>query len=216
MDAVKAVKKVAIWGASGHARVVADILMLAGWYEVVGFIDDVNPAPRKFLALPVWGGREALDALKAAGVTDIIVGFGNCEGRLNVAEFILAQGFSLATAVHPRAIVADDVVIGAGSVVAAGAVINPGSRIGKNVIVNTSACVDHDCVVADGAHVCPGVTLGGNVIVGRAAWVGIGATVRDHIRIGAGTLIGAGAVVVEDMPDGVVAYGVPAKVKSRS
>jgi acetyltransferase EpsM len=94
----------------------------------------------------------------------------------------------------------------------AGAVINPGVKLGENVIVNTCASVDPECVIEDGAHICPGIHLGGKVSVGRAIWIGIGTTVKERVTVGAGTLIGAGSVVVDDIPDNVIAYGALARV----
>lgn len=193
---------------------VADIIRLQGDYEIVGFIDDVNPerSGSTFGWADVLGGREKLEYLRREGVGHLIFGFGDCEGRLRLARLARERGFRLATAIHPSAVVAADVVIQPGSVVAAGAVINPGATVEENAIVNTCASVDHDCRVEEGAHIGPGVRLAGNVVVGRAAWVGIGATVVDRARIGSGAIIGAGAVVVDDIPDGVVARGVPARV----
>jgi acetyltransferase-like isoleucine patch superfamily enzyme len=43
--------------------------------------------------------------------------------------------------------------------------------------------------------------------------LGIEATVKDGVRIGPGSLIGAGAVVLSDIPGGVVAHGMPARIK---
>jgi len=207
-------RKLLIWGASGHALVVADIIRLTGEYELVGFLDDVNPvqANTRLCGVPVLEGRNCLDKLKRDGLGHVIFGFGNCAARLRLAEWVRERGFSLATAIHPRATVAADVPVGAGTVVAAGAVVNPGARIGENVIVNTCASVDHECVIDDGVHICPGVHLAGRATVGRASWVGIGTTVVDRVRIGSNVMIGAGAVVVNDIPDGVIAYGVPAKI----
>jgi UDP-N-acetylbacillosamine N-acetyltransferase len=206
--------KVLIWGASGHAVVVADIIRLQQIYEIVGFLDDMNPQRHgeDFCGVPILGGQEQLDSCKDKGIEYIIFGFGDCQARLKLSELILEKGFSLATAIHPTATIAGDVFIEAGTVIAAGAVVNPGAKIGQNVIINTCASVDHECVIEDGAHICPGVRLAGRVKVGRAAWVGIGATVIDRVQIGIGTFIGAGAVVVNDIPDGVVAYGIPARV----
>ncbi len=209
--------KLIVWGASGHAMVVADIIKQSGDYELIGFLDDINPNPinNRMSGLPVFEGRNCLEDLRRRGIDHIILGFGNCEARLKLAKWSLEQGFSLATAIHPRATVAEGVTVGPGTVIAAGAVVNPRAVIGDNVIVNTCASVDHECIIGEGVHICPGVHLAGRVSVGKATWVGIGATVVDGVRIGAGVMIGAGAVVVTDIPDGMLAYGVPAKVIKR-
>ena len=141
------------------------------------------------------------------------VGFGDCRMRHELTTWLQTRGFSLPVAVHPRATVADDVTIGPGTVIAAGAVVNPVTRIGSSVIINTSASVDHECVIGDAAHIGPGAHLAGRVVVGQAAQIGIGATVIDRIHIGSGAIVGAGAVVVKDIPDHVVAYGVPARIR---
>jgi sugar O-acyltransferase (sialic acid O-acetyltransferase NeuD family) len=206
--------RLVVWGASGHAKVVADIVRLRGEHEIVGFLDDQDPSAegRPFCGARVLGGRERLDELRAQGVSYLMFGFGDGGARLRLTPLVRDMGFVLATLVHPRAVIAGDARVGAGSMVAAGAVIGPSTTIGENVIVNTLAGVDHDCAVGDGAHVGPGANLGGSVVVGERAWVGIGATVRDRAKIGAGTIVGAGAVVIDDLPEGVVAYGVPARV----
>lgn len=206
--------KIVIWGASGHAKVVADIIRLRGEYQIFGFIDSINPERRnaEFYGANILGGAEQLDRLKDEGVDQLIFGFGNGDARLRLAELIKSKGFRLVSAIHPRSITASDVTIAPGTVVAAGAVINPGSLIGENVIINTSSSIDHDCVIGDGTHICPGVHLGGHVKIGRGTWIGIGACVSDHISIGNESMVGAGAVVIRDLPDNVVAYGNPAKV----
>ncbi len=211
------VRKLAIWGASGHALVVADIVRLQGDYELIGFVEDLDSTRHgaEFNGLTVFGGIEKLDELRDMGVGHLIVGFGNCAARLKTSELIREKGFELATAIHPKAVVATDVVVSRGSVIAAGVVINPGARIGESVIINTGATVDHECFLEAGVHVSPGAHLAGNVSVGQTSWIGIGAIVSDHIRIGSNTVIGAGAVVMQDIPDGVVAYGVPARVVKR-
>jgi UDP-N-acetylbacillosamine N-acetyltransferase len=206
--------RLVVWGASGHALVVADIVRVTGNYEIVGFLDSVNTDRHntEFCGSRILGGIEQLDWLRLSGVTQLIVAFGDCSARMKTAALAKQKGFTLATAIHPRATIAPDAVVGEGTVVAAGAVVNPGARIGSNVVVNTSASIDHECLIADGAHIGPGAHLGGKVTVGAGTWVGIGAVVRDKIAIGANSVIGAGAVVLSDIPAGVVAYGVPARV----
>jgi sugar O-acyltransferase (sialic acid O-acetyltransferase NeuD family) len=118
---------------------------------------------------------------------------------------------------HPGTVIADDVRIGEGTVVMAGAVINPGTTIGRHCIINTRASLDHDNEVDDFCSVAPGVVTGGKVSLGRGSAIGIGACIQHGIRIGTHTVVGAGAVVLADVPDHCVAYGVPCKVvRSRS
>lgn len=207
--------KVVIWGASGHAMVVADIIRMRAEYQIIGFLDNITPQRRHtvFCGVQILGGEELLDELLQQGVNHMILGFGNCSARLRLAEHVKLKGFQLVSAIHPSAIIAKDASIKQGVVVAAGAVINSECKIGENVIINTSSSVDHECIIGDGAHICPGVHLAGNVTVGTGSWVGIGTCVIDHITIGSSSLIGAGSVVIKNIPDNVVAYGNPARVK---
>ena len=208
-------EKLIIWGASGHAMVVADIIRLQGVYDIIGFLDSVDPTRRgmSFCGGTILGGEEQLGSLLDKGVEHVILGFGDCAARLQLAERAKSMGFRLATAIHPTASIASDAEVSGGTVVVAAAVVNPACRIGENVILNTAATVGHESIIADGVHVCPGANLGGVVKVGAGSWIGIGASVRDHLSIGRGAYIGAGAVVVKDIPDFVVAYGNPARVK---
>ena len=204
--------KLVIWGAGAHARVVADIVRLGGAYELVGFLDDVNPERHGTAIgdLPILGGREALASLHADGVEHLVLGFGDGRARLRLAPLVREHGFQLATLIHPRAIVGAGVPIGAGTVIKGGAVIDVDVRIGANVIVS-AAWIAHGSVLEDGVLISVGVALAGRTCVGKGSRIGAGATLRDGVRVGAGCLIGAGAVVLHDIPDGMVAYGVPAR-----
>lgn len=209
-------RSIAIWGASGHGRVVLDAIRFAQTATVVGFIDDA-PELRghSFAGHPVLGGREVLPNLLAQGVKHIHIAIGHCAARLRVAKIILDSGLAVHTVVHPRSIIASDATLGEGTFVAAGAVVNSVVQVGRNVILNTGCIVDHESVLGDGVHVGPGARLGGLVRVGAGTFIGIGATVINCVGVGAGSIVGAGAVVVRNLPDSVVAYGVPARVARR-
>jgi acetyltransferase EpsM len=210
----RAPDQIVLVGASGHARVVADIIQLSTNFHIAGYLDDLDPARHGavFNGGRVLGGLEQLASLSAAGVRFAAVAVGDCAARLEIAGRLRPAGFDRPSLVHPRATVARDVAVGPGSVFVAGAVVNPGARIGESVIVNTGASVDHDCEIADGVHIACGAHLAGAVHVGRGAWIGIGAIVKEQVRIGAGTIVGAGALVLHDLPDHVVAYGSPARI----
>jgi acetyltransferase EpsM len=207
-------RKVVIWGASGQARVVADIVRLRAEYELVGFLDDLNPgrAGTRFCDAPILGGREQLDVLRDEGVEAFVIGLGNSVMRLALASLVRDNGYELARAFHPHAVIAAGVAIGAGTVIRAGAVVDPGVTIGENVIVGPCACVGHDSTLADGVRISVGASVAGHVSIGRATMIGAGAAIRNRINIGAHVIVGTGAAVVRDIPDGVVAYGNPARV----
>lgn len=204
--------KLAIWGASGHGRVVCDAVERANHMSVVGFLDDdLAKKGSTFASYPVLGGKEALLELGALGVSHVHVAVGHCAHRRRIADELCAAGFELATVIHPNSTIAADVEIAPGTFVAAGVVVNPKARIGRNVILNTLCGVDHETVIGDSVHIAPGARIGGLVRIDAETFIGIGATVLNCRSIGANTLVGAGAVVVKDLPGGIVAFGVPAR-----
>lgn len=186
---------VVIIGAGGHGRVVADILLACGM-PVHGFLDDRAVGPVE--GLPVLGPfARALDRSFLRG-RSVIVALGDGERRVSLSQAVLQAGGTLATAVHPFAVLAGGVRVGEGSTVAAGAVLGVGARIGRFCIVNTAASVDHDCVVGDGAFLAPGARLCGGVEVGAGAFLGAGAIVLPGVRIAPGRRVRAGSVVETD------------------
>lgn len=196
---------------------MAGIVRASPAYEIVGFLDDVHSDRhgQEFCEAPVLGGREQLGKLLAGGVRHAIIGFGDNGMRRTLAQSLVSVGFELGRALHPRATIAPDVTLGAGTVIVAGAVVNPNATIGANVIVNTCASVDHDCVLGDAVHVAPGARLAGGVRVDSESWIGLGAVVLEGRTIGPGTMVGAGAVVTRDLPGDVVAHGSPARIIRR-
>ena len=205
-------KRLAILGASGHGKVLADIALLQGWGEV-GFFDDAWPNKQAVSRWPIVGdGAALLQLLQRSGDFDgVAIGIGHCATRLEKYRALAGAGFALPVLQHPGAVVSTYAQVGAGSVLMAGSVVNVDAHIGAVCIINTGATVDHDCVLGHGVHIAPGVHVSGGVTIGEGAWVGVGACVRQGIHIGAGAMVGAGAVVVRDVAAGTTVVGNPAR-----
>lgn len=199
-----------IFGAGGHGRVVAEIARAAG-IRVAGFLDE-NPAlwGSAVNGIPVVGDWTAVEELPADSLFALGVG-GNLE-RKRIADELARRGRAVRGLVHPSAVVAAHTDLGEGTCVGPLAVIHVNASVGRHCIVNTAAVVDHQARVGDFAHVSLNVSLGGGASVGEGSLVGTGASVLPGVAIGAWSQVGAGAVVTRDVPDGVVAYGVPARV----
>jgi sugar O-acyltransferase (sialic acid O-acetyltransferase NeuD family) len=207
-------EKIAIWGSGGHARVVSNIARLCGGFEIVGFLDDLHPQRRgeAFCGATILGGAEQVEELARNGVRTFVLAFGNSSARLQKAQTIEGNGLCLATLVHPAAVIAPDVNLGAGTTVNAGAIVDPGATIGRCVIIGAGVTIGHDCTLGDGVRVSGGSCIGGGAFLERCALVGTGGRVCRGIRVGAGSLVGVGAVLIKDLPAGLVAVGNPARV----
>lgn len=191
-------KDVIVIGASGHGKVIADIVKAAG-DNFLGFLDDDFTKE----TLGLISDYRKFDA-------QFIIAIGNPTIREKIANTLECSWY---TAIHPSAVISPSAVIGEGSVIMPNAVINADAIIGKHCIVNTTAVIEHDNRISDYVHISVGTKLGGTVSVGKSTWIGIGASVSNNLDICSDCMIGAGAVVVNDIVDPGTYIGVPAKKK---
>ena len=188
-----------LYGASGHAKVIIDIIKTQGGV-VEGLVDD-NPNLKELNGTPVLHD--------ATGLSPFIISIGNCKIRKMIAERL---DCAFTTIIHSTAIISSTAIIGEGTVVMQGAIVQTEVKIGKHCIINTKASIDHECVIGDYVHIAPGCTISGDVCVGEGTWVGVGSSVIQGVRFGNNCFIGAGCVIVKDIPDNSRAYGVPCKI----
>ena len=206
---------IAVVGASGHAKVVIDIIEREGKHRIAGLVDRSGEVGTIHFGYEIIGRDEDLaNLVDAYSLTGAVVAIGDNWIRFQAVRAIEGNvpGFGVVTVVHPSAQIAQGATIGAGTVIMAGAVINPDSRIGRGCILNTNSSIDHDAEMGDFSSLAPNAATGGNVCIGECAAVGLGACVLEGRRVGEHSIVGAGATVLNDIPGFVVAYGTPARV----
>jgi UDP-perosamine 4-acetyltransferase len=193
-------------GAGAQGRVVLENWRAQHPADEFLFVDD-NPKVqgRAILGAKVAGTVADLQALGGS----VVLAMGNNAVRLRLGRTLkVAWG----CVVHPSAVVMPSATLGPGTVVFAGCVVNTQAAIGAHSILNTATIVEHDCIFGDGSSLSPGCTMGGRVSAGEGVFLGAGVTVVPRVAIGAWTMVGAGAVVSKDLPERILAVGVPARV----
>ena len=202
-------KRLAILGASGHGRVVAEVAQSASW-DSVEFFDDADVAKAELNGLSIQGGFERL-LEKSKFYDGFHVAIGDNKTRLSILQKLLDFGLSCPNIIAPSAVVSQSASLGFGISIMANVVTNTQTIVGDGAILNTSCSIDHDCKISEGVHISPGAHLAGDVSIGNCSWVGIGSAIIQGKIIGDGSIIGAGSVVISDIPDNVTAVGIPSK-----
>jgi sugar O-acyltransferase (sialic acid O-acetyltransferase NeuD family) len=200
-------------GGGGHAAVLFEALSAAEQRRVVGYVAS-EPSGSGLFGMRYLGADEALLDLPVTERPDLVLGVAgpSSNGRRAALFFRLDRaGFRWRTVRHASAWIAPSAAAGDGLQCLPGAVVNARAALGRNVIVNTRAIVEHDCRLGNHVHIAPGATLCGGVVVDHEAFIGAGAVVIPGIHIGAGACVGAGAVVVRDVAAGVTVAGNPAR-----
>jgi sugar O-acyltransferase (sialic acid O-acetyltransferase NeuD family) len=209
-------KNIVLFGSSGHATVIADIIEKEGLYNILGLIDANQPTGTNCSGHEVLGSDEELPQLiEKHSLEGGIIAVGDNWIRHSIAQKILKliPDFIFFKAIHPSAQIANQVNLKRGTVVMAGAVINSGSEIGEFCIVNTKSSIDHDNFFADYSSIMPNAATGGNVKVGEFSALGMGASILHQVQIGKHSVIGAGSVVLKNVSDHSVVYGSPARLQ---
>ena len=97
-------------------------------------------------------------------------------------------------------------------------IIGRDATFGANLVLihSTGVVINSDVVGGDDIHIEHQVTIGAekgaSPQLGSRIFIGAGAKIIGNIRIGDDVKIGANAVVLQDVPDGCTAVGVPAKI----
>ena len=193
-----------IYGASGHAKVIIDIVKSMD-KESVEFILDDDSSKTSLKDFEVQH-----EFTEYMSTQKVVIAIGNNVTRKKLTNLI-SNSFC-DPLIHKTAVISGDVEIGKGSVIMPNAIINSSGGIGKHCIVNSGAIVEHDSKLGDFVHISPGSIITGNVEIGEGTQIGAGSAIIPGIKIGKWVTVGAGAVIINDIPDFAIVVGNPGRI----
>lgn len=203
-------ERIVFLGTGGTAIDFSEAAQASG-HEVLGFLDDDVNAKQKGLSVlgPLVSWKDMPDDTK------FFLGIGSVSSHQHRLEIVARLGIPeqrFATIVHPCAVLSPSASLGPGCGVLALATLGARVRVGSHVEILQLCLVGHDCCLEDGVILTGGVNLAGSVHVGRCAYIGAGASVKGGVCVGACSLLGMNSTLLEDLPEGTVYAGSPARL----
>lgn len=205
-------KRVVIVGAGGFGRGVHSWLMQSSRHREtqdirdVVFIDDATPTVKP--DAPVIGTvRDYVPEDR----DEVLVAVGVPKLRRRVVESLEVRDVQFHTFIDDRAVLAENVRVGTGTVICPGAVISAHATVGSQVHINFNCSVGHDAVLGEFTTLSPMSNIMGETIVGSDVFVGGSAVVLPRIRVSNGVVVGAGSTVVHEISDVSTVMGNPAR-----
>jgi sugar O-acyltransferase (sialic acid O-acetyltransferase NeuD family) len=206
-----------IYCAGGFGREVMDIArralsQLGDQPEDVIFIDDSMKDGVDFYGTKSFTFASALTRYEHSALdSHITIANGEPFNRRLIFNRIHENNLRLGGVIDPSVIISTTAILGEGVIIAPFVSVASNAHIGFNVAINTKAIIGHDVFVGDHSVISSLVNLGGATCVGQGTYIGMGAQIKEGVKIGSNVIIGMGSVVYNDIPDGVIALGNPAR-----
>jgi len=205
-------KNILIYGASGHGKMIVDIILKNNKYTIKGFIDSYKPLKEDIYGYKVIGSLNELAYLiKVHNIYGIVIGIGDNSIRQRAYHKIaeIAPTLKFVSVIHPSAVLANDIVIPKGVVIMPNAVVNANAKVGEFCILNTKSSLGHDSTLADFSSLASGAIVSGNVKIGLCSAICLRASIIQNVTIGNHTVIGAVSLVLKSIGDCKQAFGIP-------
>ena len=198
-------KEVILVGAGGHALSLAEfsVLQIAGYLAA----KENEKMPGKWLG----NDENALPLIKNGNhfhIAFVYSGLPRMQAREKLIEKYQTLGAKFSTLIAPSAIVTQNSIIGEGTAVMTGAIINR-ANLGRHVVINSGAIIEHDCSIGNNTFIGPGTVVGGFTNIGCNCFIGLGARIGNDITIADNISVAMGAVVNRNLTEPGIYHGNP-------
>jgi len=202
-------KKIIVWGATGQAIMLAEIIQQQN-FSITAFFDNNKNICSPFPEIPIYYDKDKINEYNGYYFI-VAIGGNNGIDRTKISYDLKKQGLYPITLIHNTAYISKSSILQEGIQVLPMAKICSRVKIGEYSIMNTGSSIDHECILDKGVHIGPNAVVCGCVEIGEYSFVGANATILPRLKIGKNVVIGAGAVVTKDVPDNAILVGNPAR-----
>ena len=208
--------KIAIMGASGFGREVADIAVACGYKHLVFLSPDGNADEIGEYEVLI-DNEETVTKLQGQGFV-FAIGIGNPQVRKRIKEKY--PQLSYPNLIHPTVTFGVNqekkLPAAEGNIIAAGCHFSNNIIFGNFGIFNFNTTVAHDCDIGDFVSIMPGTIVSGNVHICDLVYVGARSVIiqgkpEKKLKIGQNSFVGIGSVVIGNIKEGTKVFGNPAK-----
>ncbi|NOR44816.1 MAG: hypothetical protein GQ534_04450 [Candidatus Delongbacteria bacterium] len=211
-------KKIIILGGLGNGSIIANAIIDANKqgfqeWEFAGYLNDRVNTGENIQGFKVVGSladtKKFLD--KGYYFVNTILRIDGQKERIDLFEELAIPKERLATFIHPRAYVATNVILGAGTIIMPNVSVNSGVTFGNGCLILNGATIAHDITFGNYCHVASQACLGGYLSIESGVHIGLNATIRENLTIGKNSTIGMGAVLTKNVKENEIWVGNPAK-----
>jgi len=202
-----------IYGAGGLGREVLDLTRIINvaeeqWESFI-FIDD-NKKVQNINGSKVYTFKEFTTIFSTAS-TKVTIAVGEPKIRQMLRFKVTENGYSLQMLVHPNAFTGAETQIGEGTIIQYGCFVSCNVNIGANALLQPNTTVGHDSVIGSDSVISTYASISGGCAIGDRVYVGLSVPIKENISIGADSIIGMGSAVMRNIPENVIAIGIPAR-----
>ena len=206
-------KKLIIVGAGSVGKFIAyNIENFTQKFEIIGFLDDDNTKHNTQIArVPVLGKVNKVYEYSNKNYA-LVWGIAFPKIKFKLFEKYKHLQFDYPNFISKKAWACKSVILGKGCIIYPGCNINYESEIQDFVVLNMNCAIGHNCTIHSFTSLSPGVNLGGHTDLSCGVEMGIGCSTKQGVTIGNNSIVGGLSMVISNIPENVVAAGIPSKI----
>ena len=203
-----------IYCAGGFGKEVMDVARRKNGFTKqwgdIKFVDDTLSIDVRYGAQVM--SFEHLIAHNGIDQAEFLIAAGEPAVRHKIRVKLEQVNAKMGRLVDVSTVVADTAKISDGVFITPLCSVSSDAFLSRNSCVNTMSIIGHDVFIDENSVISSMVNMGGACTVGKDSYIGMGALVKEGVKIGSNSIVGMGSVVYNDIPDGVIALGNPARV----